>query len=173
MIYQTNPKLGLYLNRWGCYFCSILQKVEKHSGVKLTEYQALTIYTKAMAAGAVSLEVHDDPSTKADETDGVTILQPAVVFNIAAAEVGSKCRCRGARKEPAEVLPGPGETEILELRRHDKPGQHFVSGTGAKPKPGRPWQDEIEFDPIEGGSNSAKVGYIASKRILTIQGGIS
>lgn len=172
MLYQTNPKFGLYLNRWGCYFFSLLQKVTCHGGVEISEAQALTIYTKSMTAGAISLEIHDDPTTKQDETDGVTILQPAVVFNIAASEVGAQCRCRGVRKEPADVLPGPGEDEILELRKHDRPGQHFVAGTGVNPKPGRPWQDEIEFDPIEGGSNSAKIGYIASKRIMTIQGGI-
>jgi len=171
MIFQTNKKLGPYLNKWGCFFCSILQKVEKVSGVSFSENDTLTIYTKAMASGAISAEIKDDPDTPQDEMDGVTILQPAVVFNIAAAYAKVKSRCVGCAWSDPSVVPFLHQEEIIELKRHDKKGSHFVSGTGRSPTPGRPWQDEIEFDPIEGGSVAAKLGYIASKRILTIRRG--
>ena len=32
MKFQTNPELGPFINHWGCFFCSILEKVEKSTG---------------------------------------------------------------------------------------------------------------------------------------------
>ena len=69
----------------------------------------------------------------------------------------------------------PGEVEILCLHREQPLFTHFVMGTGVTPPANLPWQNEIFFDPIgpwfpgvNYGSQTAKFGYLLSKRILFI-----
>jgi len=68
--------------------------------------------------------------------------------------------CTDIRTEGNDYEPKPCEEEILELKRKDMDGSHFVSGNG---------KGGIEFDPIEGGSVTARLGWVESKRIYTIK----
>jgi len=162
MKYQTNPELGPFINKWGCHFCSILEKVEKRGKVKFTNAETVEVYELCMSAWAVQRE---EKSHDGSPLDGCTVLNGAAVFNIAAKYKGPGIRAKDFRHAPVHYYPAKNEEEILECEYPGHPGVHFMSGTGVK-SPGR-WQDEIEFDPIEGGSNTAKLGRIKSKRIIS------
>lgn len=165
MKFQTNSALGEYINRWGCHICSILEKVEILSArigkpLKFANSDVCAIYQEAMRRGAVQQEV--DVAGK--PFDGCSILDGAELFNLACELFSVPLKAVGYRKEGASYVTTPDEEEILELNRGGYNGSHFVSGNG---KTGVMLKDEIEFDPIEGGSKCAAVGWIKSKRILT------
>ena len=170
MKYQTNPELGPFLNHWGCHFCCILEKVEIKTNQKFSNAEVVAIYQKAMSEGYVQKEVRDHEN---HPIDGCTILDGDKngagdgdkIFNLGAELKGSPIRAIGYRWESKDYVIKPNEEEILELKRVGYPGSHFVSGTGV-PHP-ELWQHEIEFDPIEDGSQCARHGWIESKRILS------
>jgi len=165
MKFQTNPELGLFINHWGCFFCSILEKVEKSTGWQkhFSNANVVGIYTVCMNMGWITKEEWDGSTPK----DGCFVLDALAVYNYAAEQFGSVWRCTKYRKMDKLYLPYAGEEELLELGRNGYNGSHFVAGTGVIHSPD--WRDEIEFDPIEGGSQCAKVGFIKSKRILTVE----
>jgi hypothetical protein len=168
MKYQTNTPLGPFINHWGCHITSILEKVEKAGGVKFTNDDVLTVYYTGMAKGFIQREVFDSNGIP---KDGCFILATGndthgdEIFNIGAGLLGVPFRATGYRKELANYTPNPGEEELLCLKRKGYDGLHFVAGNN---KSGVRLVDEIEFDPVEGGSNCARTGWIDSKRILTI-----
>jgi hypothetical protein len=174
MKYQTNPELGQYLNHWGCYIISILEKVEKaNPGFKFSNSDIDKVYITAMRHGYVSLEVNRN----GNPFDGCTVQNytpdqkwdghgTVGIFNTACDMFGLKNRCISSRHESKNYIPISGEEEILELKRDKYKGSHFVDGNG---KANVHLLDEIEFDPIEGGSQCAKLGWIDSKRILKIE----
>jgi len=177
MKWQTNDPLGPFINNWGCFFHSDLEKVEKTLNWqhRFTNEQILEIYHYGMshtfryADGTtkpwISPEVYSGGGIP---LDGCFIWNAPGIFNIGAEMLGSKARCaKYSGCISAKYLPKRNEEELLCLERHGYDGSHFVAGTN---KPGIPWQNEIEFDPIEGGSNCARLGWIDSKRILTIEG---
>jgi len=165
MKFQTNEELGPFINHWGCFFCSILEKVEK--ATEWTQHfsnpAVVAIYVEGMKRGWITQEVWENDKPK----DGCFVLDAPAVYNYAAEQLGGKWRCTGNRKVDKLYLPYAGEEEILELGRAGYNGSHFVAGTGVIHSPD--WRDEIEFDPIEGGSQCAKLGFIKSKRILTVE----
>lgn len=165
MKYQTNPELGPFINHWGCFFCSILEKVEKSTGWQkhFSNANIVGIYEYGIKHGWITPEVWDGSNPK----DGCFVLDAPAVYNYAAELLGSKWQCVKYHKVDKLYIPCAGEEEILELGRPGYNGSHFVAGTGAAHVPD--WQKEIEFDPIEGGSQCAKVGFIKSKRILTVE----
>lgn len=174
MKFQTNPSLGPFLNHWGCHIHSILSKVEKVCGgaAKFSNDDVLTVYFRGMSEGWIQREVFDKEGRPLDgclvlarsEKDGTRSCGD-LIFNFGAELLGVPFLATGYRKESSEYVPVAGEEEILCLNRKSYSGEHFVSGTGIV---GSNWKKEIEFDPIEGGSNCARDGWIASKRILTI-----
>lgn len=166
MIYQTNRALGAYINKWGCYLMAIIQKVEKNgNGLKFNERDILGIYENAKRHGFVSQEVTNRDGTA---KDGCYVLEPQILYNMIAEMFGFRTRCLSYRKEDSNGKPNRaiGEEEILELKREGLEGSHFVSGNGKNTKtiPAR-----IEFDPIESGSITARLGWIESVRIFTIR----
>lgn len=120
------------------------------------------VYITAIRHGIVQKEVRTEDG---EPKDGCTVYNGKALFNMCADMFDLPCECIDMRTEGKDYQPKPGEEEILELKRKDMEGSHFVAGNG---KPGA-LADEIEFDPIEGGSKCARVGWIASKRIYTIQ----
>ena len=130
--------------------------------VKFTNDDVVAVYRRAMDLGYVQKEVASPSGAPAD---GCTVLDGLGLFNLAASYSGAKIRAKSYRHESAdyEIIP-TAEEEILELKRAGYTGSHFVCGNGIA-KSGR-WQNEIEFDPIEGGSQCARSGWIASKRII-------
>lgn len=167
MKYQTNESHGLFINHWGCNLCSIMQKVEKTSAVygkpfKFSNSDVGGVYLTAMRHGIVQNEVRSEDG---EPLDGCTVYNGKALFNLCAEMFSLPVECINMRTESAKYKPKPGEEEILELKRKDMNGSHFVSGNG---KQGL-LANEIEFDPIEGGSRCARNGWIASKRIYTIK----
>ena len=165
MKFQTNPELGPFINHWGCFFCSILEKVEKSTGWQkhFSNENVVGIYVESMNRGWITKEEWDGSTPK----DGCFVLDAPAVYNYAAEFLGSKFRCtKYSGRVSEKYMPKNGEEEILCLARKGYDGFHFVAGTG---KECIPWNGEIEFDPIEGGSKCARLGWIDSKRILTIE----
>ncbi len=164
MKFQTNPELGLFINHWGCFYCSILEKVEKST--KWTRHfsndDVVKVYKDCIASGMISPEQwkNNKPS------DGCFVYNAPGVYNYAAKFLESKARCTGYKKVNKNYKPLSGEEEILCLNRKGYNGSHFVAGTNVAGI----LKEEIEFDPIEYGSNCAKRGFIQSKRILSIIG---
>ena len=115
------------------------------------------MYERAKQIGVVQKEVFSEDG---EPLDGCTVYNGKALFNLCAAMFDLPVHCESFRLEPATYVVKKGEEEILELRREGKTGSHFVSGDNS---------GGIEFDPIEGGSQSARVGWVASKRILTIK----
>jgi hypothetical protein len=159
--YQTNTQLGPFINHWGCHICSILCKVEIRGKVKLSNAEVCAIYHEAINAGIVQAEISNELGVP---IDGCAVYDGARLFNLAAVAKGVVDRAIDYRHENADYVIKSNEEEILELKRSGYLGSHFVGGTGIS-NPDH-WQGEIEFDPIEGGSQCGRIGYIASKRIL-------
>lgn len=163
MKFQSNPELGPFLNHWGCNVCSILQKVEKKLGYtfKWTNEQIVEVYKLGIVAGFIQDEVYNkDGSPK----DGCDVLDYVGFFNLAAKYANSAWRAKNMRHAEYNYQPLENEEEILELKRDGYAGSHFVTGNNKANQ--SPWQKEIEYDGIEGGSQCQKLGWIASKRIL-------
>jgi len=163
MKWQTNPELGIFINHWGCFFCCILEKVEKATGwtKHFSNENVVGIYQTGMDSGWITKEVWE----KHSPVDGCFVINAPAVYNYAAQFIGVASKCTGYSKVGKLYIPGKSEEEILCLTRYGYDGMHFVAGTGIA---GNPWNNEIEFDPIEGGSLCAKNGFIDSKRILTL-----
>lgn len=163
MIHQTDKELGPYINKWGCFLMAIIQKVEKNgNGYTFSARDILKIYENAMRHELVRREVADKDG---NPKGGCYILKQQMLYNMAAEMYGFNTRCLSYKKEDASYIPDTtkGEEEILELKRDGMAGSHFVSGNGKKSKTviGR-----IEFDPIAGGSVTARRGWIESIRIF-------
>ena len=163
MIHQTDKELGLYINKWGCFLISILRLVEKNgNGYTFSAHDILKIYENAMRHELVGREVADEDG---NPKGGCYILKQQMLYNMAAEMYGFKTRCLSYRREKPDYIPDitKGEEEILELKRDGMSGSHFVTGNGKKSKTliGR-----IEFDPIAGGSVTARRGWIESVRIF-------
>jgi len=164
MKFQTNEELGPFINHWGCFFCSILEKVEKTTGwtKHFSNENVVGIYNEGMKLGYITPEKWEGRNP----VDGCFVLNAPAIFNMAAEMLDTPFRCSGySGRVSDKYIPKSGEEEILCLTRNGYNGFHFVAGNN---RTCIPWNNEIEFDPIEGGSKCAQVGYIDSKRILTI-----
>ena len=144
-----------------------MQKVEKASRVagkpfKFSNSDVGGVYLSAMRHGLVQKEVRSEDG---EPLDGCTVYNGKALFNLCADMFYLPVECVEMREEAKDYRPKPGEEEILELKRTGMTGSHFVSGNG---KSG-PLAKEIEFDPIEGGSVTARLGWIESKRIYVIR----
>lgn len=167
MKYQTNPELGPFVNNWGCNIHSVLEKVEKTSArfgrpFKFSNNDVSAVYVSAMRHGIIGPEVKSEDGAP---VDGCVVNNGKALFNLCAVMYSLPVRCDDMRTESASYTPISGEEEILELKRAGYSGSHFVAGNGV---PSKSLANEIEFDPIEGGSQCAKKGWIASKRIYKI-----
>jgi hypothetical protein len=161
MIYQTDERLGPYLNHWGCHICSILHKVEKRNKVTFDWTQVLAVYKDGMSRGYIQQEVQD---VHGNPDDGCSVLDGKALYNLAAQYKGISELAGAYSHQESSYVPAPNDEEILELKREGYNGSHFVAGNGHT---GDTMQSEIEFDPIEGGSHCARDGFINTKRIIT------
>jgi len=175
MKFQTNEELGLFINHWGCFFCSILEKVEKSTGWTrhFTNENIVGIYVYCMKQtslykgnNTIKPWISAEKWENGKPSDGCFVWDTMSVYNYAAEQLETVWRCTGYRKVDKLYIPCASEEEILELGRNRYKGSHFVAGTN---KICHPWKNEIEFDPIEDGSQCAKTGFIKSKRILTVE----
>jgi hypothetical protein len=169
MKYQTNKELGPFFNAWGCNIDAHLEKIEKVSkwNYSWSNEGILNVYHESMDKGFVQKEKYD---CTGDLLDGCTVLNGIGLFNLAADYAGLNYRCVAYKVETPDYVCKHGEEEILKCQYTAKDENktvhtHFMDGLGSNLNP---WNKDIEFDPIEGGSNTAKYGHIVEKHILTI-----
>jgi hypothetical protein len=175
MKWQTNEPLGPFINEWGCFLHFLLEKVEKSTGwtKHFSNEDIVNLYVACMR----KTFVYKDGTTKpwispevwknGKPADGCFVWNAKGVYNAAAEFLGSDYRCvKYVGWKNKNYIPQKNEEEGLCLKRQGYSGVHFVAGTGIA---SIPWQKEIEFDPVEGGSLCAKYGWIDSKRILVIK----
>jgi hypothetical protein len=161
MKYQTNEELGVFINKWGCHICSVLCKAEVTSRrfgkyFKFSNSDVGAVYLAGMEKGFIQAEEYKDGKP----FDGCSVLDGARLFNLAASMFDLPVVATRYRWENKDYTPKEGEEELLELKRTGMQGSHFVCGNGS---------GGIEFDPIEGGSQAARLGWVESKRILTVR----
>jgi hypothetical protein len=163
MKWQNQPQFSLYIQHWYCNVFSHLEKVEKRSGWKYswTNDGINDISQKAIDAGFVQKNIANLDGTP---KDGGDVLNYVGLFNLAAEYAGISDRAVSMHFSEHDYQPLPNEEEILELKRDGYAGSHFTAGNNVANQ--TPWNKEIEFDSIMGGSQCAKLGWIASKRIL-------
>jgi hypothetical protein len=141
--------------------------LEKHAkGRRFSNDEVKWIYFQGMQNRFIQQELFTNDGKP---LDGGYILDQKGFYNFAAQMFGIKSRCVEYRREPVSYKTKPGEEEILELKRSGVKGSHFVCGNGSF---GVPLKARIEFDPIEGGSKSARDGWIESVRVFVIKDGI-
>lgn len=139
-----------------------MEKVEKASArygkpFKFSNSDVGGVYLTAMRHGIIQKEVRSEDG---EPLDGCTVYNGKALFNLCADMFSLPVECTDMRTESKGYKPKPSEEEILELKRDGMKGSHFVSGNG---------RGGIEFDPIEGGSVTARLGWIESKRIYVIK----
>jgi len=163
MKFQDDVNLGPYINLWGCDFCSILRLVEvKSSGTFEWDYPGiLEVYRQGMDQNYVQKEVANPDGTP---KDGCSVYDFGSLFNMASEYAKVLAVCGGEFYAEHDYQITGNDAEILELKRDGHAGSHFVLGNGKINLV--VWQSEIAFDPITGGSQTARLGWIASKRIM-------
>lgn len=99
------------LKKWGCYFVSMANMVERETGVPFTPEKIMRVFAGCLTYGSVDKEA--------------TIIKPDHVLLLMGSELRFKSRCDA----PAPLtVTGVGEFEILKF---SKPGhEHFVLGDG-------------------------------------------
>lgn len=152
MKYQTNAVLGEKINKFGCYFCDILEKVEKCSAwtKHFSNEDVKRIFNTCVSLGYMD--------------EDCTVLKSGApeIFNTGADFLGVPWCCTMMRDENPKYICEPGEEEIMLYTYRDEKGvshSHYMSGNG---------NGEIEFDSIEGGSQNAKRGRCIGKRIFKV-----
>jgi len=93
MKYQTNEELGPFINHWGCFFCSILEKVEKTTGwtKHFSNENVVGIYNEGMKLGYITPEKWEGRNP----VDGCFVLDAPAIFNMAAEMLDTPFRCSG------------------------------------------------------------------------------
>lgn len=164
-IYQTDPSLGPYINKWGCDLMSIAYLASVQSGKPLTTESVLRAYQVGMKLGYIQKE---EAAPDGSPVDGCDIYNYPEVFKLFGGN------CKAFKFETATYQPASNELEILKCKRDGVKGVHFMAGNGKANS--TPWQAEIAFDPIEyhvddngvktPGSWTQGDGWIVDKRIL-------
>jgi len=149
MLRQTDKQLPEAIQKWGCYFMSVLYHAETKRMKPFWADEIISIYKACMATGVIGKEVFKDGKL----IDGCFVNDPISLLSIAGVRVSS------VLKMDAKYKAGAGELELLCYHRPAGPNNaehtHFVPGIDGKPC----------WDPIQD-SNTVKYGYLKSKRIF-------
>ncbi|MBW2675137.1 MAG: DUF261 family protein [Deltaproteobacteria bacterium] len=148
MILQTDPILNEYINKYGCYFMSILFLVNKHTSRGFDRADINHIYDRLT-----------DPKIANNwMTVKCFLNNPQVIFTFLGLPMAGVMKAHPRYDTSAEQL------EILRFERSytNRAGElitygHFVAGNG---------DGHIAYDPA-GNSNAVKYGFLESKRIFT------
>ena len=184
MLYQTDPLLNPNDTLWfhfGCRASLPFFWAEQQLGTKFDNKQILSY-----RAIAEQTPLKSDPK-KMLLGSQIFVNSETQLFQL----IGGKGYYRNDCKNgvngnsnwfPADYVPLENEREDLCLynpnseKLDDKgnkiPGSgffHFVAGTGKIISAPSPWQGEVLWDPISGGSVTARQGFIHSKRILVLE----
>jgi len=153
VIRQDDKKLPLAINKWGCYFMSVIYLCGVKRGKEFDAVEIEAIYRAALTTGIVGKEKFIDGIL----IDGCYVMDPVSLFELCGVRLSS------VRKENAQYVARPGEYEIQHWRREaDTPNgytnaahDHFVAAINGK----------IAYDGL-GASNTCKFGKLVSKRIF-------
>jgi len=153
MLRQTDKLLPEAIQRWGCYFMSVLYHAELRRKKTFYADEIISIYRACLTTGVIGKEVYKDDVL----VDGCFVNDPVSLFQIAGVRVGSVI------KMDAKYKAAPRELELLCYHRpantpsgiNNAEHTHFIPGRDGKPI----------WDPIEN-SNTVKYGYLKSKRIF-------
>jgi len=140
MILQTDSRLTEVINRFGCYYMSILFLGNKYTGYQLSPKKILDLFSYAADCGWI------DP-------DEAFINDPDGIFS----EMGLHTIYHD-KHEPPWVMCRDDEIEILRFIR--KRQKHFVVGDG---------HGHVAYDPI-GVSKAVREGELRDKRIFDLVG---
>lgn len=137
MILQIDQRLRVPINKYGCYFMSLLFLINKYTNLALSAaWINGRIYTGAMQKGFMDANCY-----MIDPTGFCKWLGWDATYT--------------GKHEPPGYVCKPGEVEILRYE-HQKYGAHFVVGDG---------NGGVAYDPY-GVSLSVKEGELKSKRIF-------
>ena len=153
MLRQTDKLLPEAIQKWGCYFMSVLWHAETKRKNPFLLDEIISIYRACITSGIIGKEVYTDGVL----TDGCFVNDPVSLFHVAGVRVSSVV------KMDSKYVAGNGEYELLCYYRptntpkgmNNVEHTHFVPGRDGKPI----------WDPIEN-SNTVKYGYVKSKRIF-------
>lgn len=184
MLYQTDPRLNPHDQDWFHYGCRAslpLFWYEQQSGSTLTPEQII-----ALRLLASNTPLKRDPS-KMILGEQFFVNSATELFQLVGGKGYYRNDCpNGVGGNPGwfppDYVPLSNEREDLCLynpfsEKLDSSGKHilgsgfihFVGGNGKIVLPPDPWQGEIFWDPISGGSITARRGHIVSKRILVLE----
>ena len=157
MFLQTDRHFSEAINRFGCYFLSILCQAEIRRNRAFTKDDIISIFISAKNTGIVSKERYSETNPTV-LVDGCFVSDPVSIFTLAG------IRIQSIKKEDANYVAKENEIEILQYYRpaNFPNGQtnsehyHFVASKNGK----------VIFDPL-GQSNAVKFGYVKSKRIFS------
>ena len=124
MILQTDDRLNKSINKYGCYFMSIVFLVNKHTGLKLSIPIIERLYRECCELGYIE----DSNKRKA------FIWNAEAVFKHLGLEVKYN-----DRHDPANYVCHTEEIEILCIRVGENWTKHFVVGDG---------YGHVAFDPM-------------------------
>ena len=149
MLRQTDNQLPEAIQKWGCYFMSVLYHAELKRKKLFLADEIISIYRACMTTGVIGKEVYKDGVL----VDGCFVNDPISLFQVAGVRVSSVI------KMDAGYKTGKDEIEILCFHRpantpsgmNNSEHTHFI--------PDRAW------DPIHN-SNTVKYGYLKSKRVF-------
>jgi len=137
------------IQKWGCYFMSVLYHAETERMKPFYADEIISIYRACIATGVIGKEVF----TNGVLTDGCFVNDPISLFQVAGVRVSSVV------KMDAKYVALPREIELLCFYRpagvNNAEHTHFVPGID-----GKPCWDSIQD------SNTVKLGYLKSKRIF-------
>lgn len=143
MILQTDKRLNVDINKYGCYFMGLLFIASKYACVSFSPTNIEDTYYKAVDENWLGSDCY--------------VKNPAEILRYFGLEVDH------VRKEAGDLYEsGWKETEIMQFLRSYKSGTgiksyyHFVVGAG---------ENRIAYDPM-GISNAVRYGHIESKRIV-------
>lgn len=147
MILQRDKRLLPEIQKYGCYYMSILFLINKHRNYewdtdKINEYYKTLVHLGHIQA--------DNDFTTVDKDDGL-ILHPDDIFALSGLKVKYT-----RNHEPPQRKTQDNEIEILKFL--SSYGAHFVVGDGA---------GHVAYDPW-GNSRAVRQGRIESKRIFRL-----
>lgn len=109
MILQTDSRLNIEINNYGCYFMSYLFLANKHTGLELDTKKIMEIYSDAVKNGAMK--------------DTCFILDHVKIFALLGLKVAT-------RKGSPSSRCADGELEILRFKNPNNGVTHYVAGDG-------------------------------------------
>ena len=150
MLRQTDKMMPEAIQKWGCYFMSVLWHCEQKRQKMFLADEIISIYRACMTTGVIDKEVFDKDGKL---VDGCLVNDPISLFQVAGVRVGSVI------KMDAKYKTGKDEIEILCFHRpkNTPAGMNNSEHTHFIPS--------MEWDPIQN-SNTVKYGYLKSKRIF-------